>query len=234
MKMKRFLATATALSLLVGTTCFAADDATIGSIGDAAEGTAVEVSGSVEVPTISITVPTTADIVINPYQMSVTPDGAEASTNAIICPEYTITNESNVAVAVNVVSLGANLENANGAVMATSVLKGTETTKSVFCYLDVHEKGKTPTAYSKATNQLLVGTTAKPASKEAIATLAAGNETPATCDFSFAGSVIANPKVTDSVKAWSGSDSISIALKYSFTPQVITTTTNSGPAGSGT
>lgn len=220
MKMKRFLATATALSLLVGTTCFATD-ANIDSLSGAAEGTDIEVSGSVEVPTISITVPTTAAIVINPYQMSVTPDGAdEASTNAIICPEYTITNNSDVAVAVNVESLSADVSNAGGAVLATAALKGTETTKSVFCYLDVHTTGETATAYSKATNQLLVGTTAKPASKDAITTLDATGGDVTTCDFSFAGSVVANPTVTDSVTPWSDTDTVSIALKYSFTPQV--------------
>ncbi len=204
------------------------------------QGTPVEVTSSQNLPTINITVPTSLEIVINPYQMSYTL-GDGTSSDQIVCAEEEIVNESNVAIAVNVKELTAK-EVKEGITFATAPITSKDTGKSVFLYLEaVKNSDNFASAYNKtSTSQVAVpdattaGTKVKAAEKASIVILDKGSETATTAKVKVGGSVVANPTKTvtndDKTKTtlddpWTSEDTFKISFKFTFTPQVVATTT---------
>lgn len=241
---RKLVALILAATMVAGTglTASAADTtATIDAMDKAGAGQEITGAGEVNLPTIKVTVPTTADIVINPYQMEYTKDGDTdpLGSSQIISAEQEITNESNVAVAVNVVDLTAT-EVAEGVTISTTALTDKVTTKSAFLYLEVvKDDTDFAAAYNaKAANQVVVpyvkegDTKTKKGAKDAIVTLEAGDTTATKAKFKIGGSVVANPtKLSEDKKStiadtWSEEDKFGISFKFTFTPQVIPATKN--------
>lgn len=244
---KKLLTLILASTMLVGAT-LTVNAEEIADSAAAAEGSEITGSSTVNLPTIKITVPTTADIIINPYQMTYEDEDAGITGNSqIISAEQEIESLSNVAVAVNVKDLtttgvtdGINIE--------TAALTNKVVTKSAFLYLEVvnaEENGSYAfaDAYNKSsTSQIIIpnsealdakGKEIEAASKDAIVVLAASDETtPTTAAFKINGSVVANPVVVDeetdekTAAPWTDADSIGISFKFTFSPQVVETTTN--------
>jgi hypothetical protein len=204
------LALATAMVLGGTFTAFADDEATPTSVtitGPAAETgyeSKVTVSTDLEVPEVKITVPTTANITLNPYSIEI---GDDKDTSTIVMEKGTITNESNVPIAVTAAVKGTAPKDVT---LATAALKGTETTKSVFMYLALYKDGKVPDYDSKATDQIVVGT--KEVSKT-ITTLGIKDADDASCDYTFAGSCASN-----AAKAWTAADKVDVTLTWTFMP----------------
>lgn len=205
-------------------------------------GSGSEVTGdsTMNLPIINIDVPTTANIVLNPFQLTYTSDdldGTAVEDNAqVISAEQEIKSNSNVDIAVNIEDLKATPS--DGVTIATkSVADGKTTTKSAFLYLEVvgsdAEFGETY-ASTNASQVIVplavdgkIGTT-----KSAIVTLAK-NDTEETDDdtsakFKICGDLVANPTVTENkvvtAAPWTESDTISVAFKFTFTPQIVTAT----------
>ena len=173
----------------------------------------VTMATDVKVPEIKITVPTENSITLNPYGIAV---GDDNKTDKIVMngtaeDNFTIKNESNVQIGVNATAKAT----ANGdAVLATAALKGTETTKSVFLYLEVKTGAEYAAKYdTKATNQLAFA--AKGATKENIVTLAAGDSSATSCEYAILGDCSSTPE-----KAWTADDNVTLELTWSFTPQL--------------
>ena len=207
---KRFVAgmLSSAFVLSLGMSAFAADTATL----DGTEWTSdVEVTVTTEVPTIKVTLPTTADITINPYKMEVEVD-SETYSDSIISPEYTIKNESDCGVKITATASAAA---AGEAVIATAALKGTETTKSIFLYIDAAYEG---TAYgeaynSKAVNQLAI--TTKEASKT-IMELAAGADAATEGTYMIKGDAASAPATP-----WTATDTATVTLSFKIDPVAV-------------
>lgn len=239
---KKLVTLLLAATMMVGGTLnvFAADNTT-DLEGSEAAATGSEVTGesTVNLPVVKVTVPTTADIVINPFQMSYADEGAGIEGNSqIISAEHEISSSSNVAVAVNVADL-TTTEVTEGISVATAALTSKVTTKSAFLYLEVVKAGDDgkytfASAYDRAaTSQVIIPNSedasgkVKAASKDAIVVLdaAAGESTPSKAAFKIGGNVVANPVGSDGVAApWLESDNIGISFKFTFTPQVVTAT----------
>lgn len=96
-----------------------------------------EVTAQCDLPEIRVTVPSTAGIFINPYEMSVEIDGV-ASTDQIISTPAAIKNESLVPLSVNVTITGYLKENCIMRLVTESLKDDTETTsKCAFIYFEM-------------------------------------------------------------------------------------------------
>ena len=234
------LAGACALSMTSIAT-FAADTAIsdLGSDGVATQ--QVTFTSTTAMPTLKVTVPTTADVVLNPYKIAVTTP--ISGNDTIMSPEYEIKNESDCGIAV---SATVKATPGGGAAMATAALKGTETTKSVFMYLETTDttdtyygeyvakkvtakKGESLSAEQEAANkacdaQMVI--TTKETTKE-IATLAAGNTTAQSIFFKVQGDAVTAPKTP-----WVAADKVDLAMTLKITPNA-NAETGTGPSTPG-
>lgn len=98
----------------------------------------VDVPGTVNLPTINVVLPTTASMIMNPYQLEVKlnpKDTTEtAKTDQIITPLMTVKNLSNIGVQVGVTVKGTIGKTSNATFAAADVTPATETSKTAFIY----------------------------------------------------------------------------------------------------
>ena len=226
---RKLMAAALATTLVLSSSVLAfADDQNITDIAGLATGKEITGTSTVNSPTIKVTVPASADIIINPFKMEYTNDSITTPNKSqVISAEQSIKNESDVAVAVNVAELKA--EPSEGVTSGGKV-----TAKTAFMYLEVVDKNATfAEKYdAKAATQMAIpgiaasDTKTKAASKTNIITLGKKADATAEAKFKIGGDVVANPtKIDTSSKAtiddpWTSSDTISVKLKLTFTPQV--------------
>lgn len=228
---KKILAAALAMTMVLGgsVSALASDDrATVdeNSITNGVYGAELEIESVVNTPTIELKVPTSFKVGINPYKMEYNADkpedaAAEKSTNQIVCAEQTITNNSNVPVAVNVAELGATVATPSKAVLAAAAPTAAVKTKSVFLYLETKSAAKDDyDAFKPANKNVLVVPVTKTASKLNIMELDAKDGENAEMNFRFNGSVADSPS-----EVWTADDTIGLKVKFTFTPLVAPDTT---------
>lgn len=179
----------------------------------------VSVDTETNVPTIKVTIPTALTIGINPYQLEYEIDGAKY-TDVLANVEQTIKNESDVPISVSAVASAA-AASGSEVVLATTALKGTETTKSVFAFLEIKEKDAedgeaefSKTYDTKAVNQLVFST--KETTKKDMVTLPAGKDAATFAGFKIFGSAAAKP-----AKAWAATDTLDMKLTFKLDPVVV-------------
>lgn len=200
-------------------TAFAAD----ATVSDTTAETTVTGTGSINVPTIRVTVPTAFDVVLNPFQIAYEDaDGNTQKTQIVTVPQL-ITNESNVAVAVNVKEFKAT-PSSDVKLSAKPVAKATD--KSVYLYLEIVNSTTDTAANAKFTGTAsLVPTddSGDGSSKDAIVTLAAGDETATYAAFKLGGDMVVNPVEADGTATpWVAADKVDVSFKFTFTPQMAT------------
>ncbi len=212
------LAMAGALVLSAGSVVSAADT-TINAPTDGTYSSSVEATGEMKTPTINITLSDTTGkkVGLNPYGLEYIL-GSDRLKDAIANKAETITNASDVPIAVNATTT-ATIPSGSEAVMATGALKGTETTKSVFAYLQIAlGDSVTSDKYdAKAANQLIFGT--KATTKKAMVKLDASTGTNKKATYKIFGDVATKP-----AKAWVDGDTVDFKIVYQFEPEVITAT----------
>lgn len=182
-----------------------------------------EVAGTTKVPTVNVTIPTSAAITVNPYKMSVDvsadQDGSDMKNDQIISPVQYVKNESDVAIALDV-SITGKVE--GEAVFATAPVTDKILTKSAFVYFEIKaataEDGTGDptwaTAYdSKATDQVLLA--AKAVVKKDVAKLGKGDETPTYAAFRLNGNV-----ADKSTKPWASTDKVSATIAFTIKPAI--------------
>ncbi len=176
----------------------------------------VEGTTDVQVPTIDITVPDSLTVAINPYKMEYDIAGA-TTTDVLANVEQTITNASDVPIAISA-TVQATVTSPSEVVLATAPLKGTETTKSVFAYLEMSDtSGTYAEAYDKvSTKQVVLGKTA--VTKKDMIKLDAKDGATTDAYFKIMGDVAPNP-----AKAWTTDDTMGIAITFNFNPVAATT-----------
>lgn len=212
------LALAGVLALSSSSMALAADTVVEEPGADSTYSATVDVTTDTKVPVIKVTVPGELTVGINPYKLAYEISGDEY-TDSLANVEQTITNESDVAISI---SATVKAETVGEAVLATSALKGTETTKSIFAYLEIKEKADAnpgaafATAYdSKATNQIAF--TAKDTTKKDMVELAAKATDPTYAGFKIFGDVAAKP-----AKAWTSGDKLNMTLVFTIDPKAAT------------
>ena len=223
MKFKKLVSTALAgaMALSLSVPAFAADT-------DLEQST--NITGTTQAPTIKITVPAAGTVVVNPYKMSVTPDGGStAVTDQIISATQFIENASDVALKVSAEVTGTA---AGNLAFATASTQGSRapTTNSVFMYFEMLASDNNSTeptwatAYdSKATTQILVST--KATKKADMLTLAAGTGTAAASAGGYAAFHLAGDAASTPTTAWAAADKADVAIAFTFTPTATPTAT---------
>lgn len=231
MKLKKIMSTvlAGAMTLSMAVTAFAADT-------DLQQST--EVTGETKTPTISISVPATGKVILNPYKMSVDvsadQDGSDLKTDQIISAVSYIKNKTDVALNVSATATGK-IESTSTVkpVFATATTQGAKapTTKSVYMYLEVIDAGAgddadatapttAPTdsswkAYAAAnTNQILIG--AKAVTKtNMVTTNAVADGASNFIAYRLAGDAASAP-----TEAWASTDKVGVTIAFTFQPTV--------------
>lgn len=214
---KKLIALALAGVMTFGTslTAFAAD----AEVTDTATETTVTGTGSMNVPTIKVTVPTSFNVVLNPYQIAYEVDSESYKTQIVTVPQL-ITNESNVAVAVNVKEFKAT---PSSDVKLSAKAVGKATDKSVYLYLDIVNSTTEEAGKAKFAGSGLVPTddSESGSSKDAAVILAAGNEKATYAAFKLGGDMVVNPVDEDgNADPWVAADKVDVSFKFTFTPQM--------------
>lgn len=222
--MKKVLSVVLALALVL-TLAVPSFAANITDSAKAAEGITQAITGTTNVPTIAVTVPTTGTIVLNPYKLSyddsADQDGSGSNTDQVISATQYIVNGSSVPV---VVSASVKATPAGNAKLATKTLVGdTKTlTNSAYLYFEAKTADDNTTAvtdWSGATQQVL-GTAAK---KIALPTMAADvdGSTPTYLAYHIAGDAVANPTT-----AWTTADKYDVEIVFTVVAQAASSATS--------
>jgi hypothetical protein len=211
------LGMAVVMALFTSVTAFAADTTINGPNQNGKYSSTVVATGSTTVPTINVTVPSSATFIVNPYNIQVSTDSltelsdSDASLS-VVSPTYTITSKSDIGLNVDI-TLQGTIPSGSGVVLSSKALTGKETTKSVFIYLEIKAKSDTfKGSYTKASNQVILSKSST--TKKSVCFIPAGTSSnPSEAELKFFGSAAANPKT-----AWSKSDTVKATIKFTFRP----------------
>lgn len=167
-------------------------------------------------PEITVTVPATAEVFINPYRMPVI-IGSEETDAQIMSTPACIKNMSEVPISVSVSVTGAIKEGSNMR-LVMSTTQGTKlTSKSAFIYFEIQAADSDdPDAVYwdeeyDAAKHLVVRTYAR--TMKNIVALGADGEEGCFGAFRLTGDCVARPKT-----AWTEDDGIDVTISFTFTP----------------
>lgn len=164
---------------------------------------AAVVSDDIEDLIINVTLPSSVNVVINPYRLNV-----NNSYDSVVSPVYTVTNESECAVEIVATVYAAPTGNT---VISPAPLTGAETDKAVFLYLESAYGGTTfAESYSAAENQLAIGTSS--ASKK-IMTLESGWVISQEGQFRITGDTASQP-----ASPWTADDGVELIMSFKVEP----------------
>lgn len=167
-------------------------------------------------PKITVTVPATAEVFINPYQMPVVIDNKETDAQIVSTP-VCIENKSEVPINVSVSATGKIKEGSNMRLVMTPTQGTTLTSKSAFVYFEIQAANSDDldAVYwddeYDATKHLVIRTYAR--TMKNIVALGAAGEEGCFGAFRLSGDCVARPKT-----AWTENDGIDVAISFTFTP----------------
>lgn len=191
----------------------------------------VKVEGSIQVPTLNVVLPTTASMVMNPYNMSVKldpRDPASAVNDQIISSTMEVKNLSNIGVQVGINVTGTT---GKGDVAFAANSAATSTAKEAYVYVafEIGSTGLDVADTNGSGNSTVVLSTTPADVTDFAPTAAAGNantlaasadsKTPATngvLGFKFFGD-------TAPVTTWTDKDTLAATIAFTFTPVAVDT-----------
>lgn len=178
--------------------------------------TITKVSALCDLPKISVSVPATGKILINPYKMSMTV-GDNVLDDQIVSIPGCIKNESSIPLQVGVTVSGAVKANSN-MLLSNITTEGTNlTSKSAFLYFEIKAAdSETPDdsiweSEYDAEKHVVVGV--RPSSKKNIVKLGAEGNTGSYGAFRLTGDCVASPS-----DEWKDSDGVDVEVAFTFTP----------------
>lgn len=176
---------------------------------------------TISLPTLKLKLPTNINFGVNPYKLTVDFGDLEDQTDKIISPEFTIENDSDCAVNVDM-NISAATE--GNATISTKALTAKDTKNIVFLYVETTTtSGTYAGSYpSDTAKQYVFGTNAKPNVVKKAFTLEAKDATDGSGKdagyFKICGDAVSNPDT-----AWADTDKISATIKFDIAPTVIET-----------
>lgn len=230
---KKVLSVVLAMTMLMGMSVASfAEDTVVTTPAAAAAGAEVSATSSTNLPIIKITVPTASTIVVNPFQLTVG-EGDAARNDQILAAVQELKSESNVPILVNIDSFKATVaEGSTVTIGKASAVKAVP--KTAYITLKMGKDLATTDAAEIKKIKTVVATTTG-ASLASAYTLEAGVftgdtcTTPAKVQYQIGGDVNANPVIVNSDKTttpdpWTdaAADHITVSVKFTFTPQIIT------------
>ena len=177
-----------------------------------------EIDTLAEEPYIQVTVPTSASILINPYQMDYELADGTICNDPIIGEPGVIESESNVPLSISVEAIGTS--DSGETVFTTSDISPDETQKAVFMYLELQSSvdGLTPdfdwsSAYDA--DQHLLITESTRSMSDMLVMDEATQDTSSYAMFRMSGQVVSTPTYM-----WNSNDAVSVHLVFTFKPMV--------------
>ena len=166
-----------------------------------------------QLPEISVKVPSSSEIFINPYKMDVTIEADETNAQIVSVPAA-IENESPVPLQVTATVTGK-LKEGSDMSLSTSPTNGIGTRKKAFLYFEIVAANDEDSAsWAKeydAEKHLIVRTTAK--TKKNIVTLSQSGKPGSVGAFRLTGDCTATPKIP-----WAEKDGIDVEIAFTFKP----------------
>jgi len=250
--MKKMLSMIMAIAMVasLAVTAFADESFTVGSgeypasenVTDTNKAFTSTIKSKVKAPTIKVTIPTTNNVYLNPYKMSVALDENNNSNSEIVSIPTIIKSETDCKLAFSAVvtgkaSTGVTLEKA-------SVKKddGTDAKKTNSVYMYVYFTSDSVTASTTSitpspvftadtthpnVNAIVVSTTASKNTK--VMELADGSTTAQYGAFIVAGDIVAAPDTP-----WTEKHTVDVTVALSIAPVQASTGTGTGTGGTGT
>lgn len=178
-------------------------------------------------PTIKVTVPSTAEVYLNPLKLPVSID-SKSSREQIISTPCVIANESDVPLQVDVTVTGQVNEGSNMTLVTTSTKKVASTIKRAFIYFEIQpadtddvSKVKWDAEYDKTKKNHIPVTSSE---RTKINVLILAGMTPdgemaekgGYAAFRLTGDAIVSPK-----KAWTEADGLTVEIAFTFTPAIL-------------
>ena len=188
---------------------------------------AAGVPAEAEPPVISVSVPDTGTVIVNPYRLPVELDGQE-TTEQIAGSTMILENRGNVAVDVSVSAIGSPT---GGVVFTARPPAESATEKELFLYAEFQPLSDPVLRpgwsgwYSDSTNQILVS--AQGAAKADVLRLEAGGAPYSWGAARLFGSAAACP-----AQPWEAGDGFHVNLAFTFTPAAAETAASDIPGGS--
>ena len=177
-------------------------------------------------PTIKVTVPSTAEVFLNPFRLPVSID-SKSSREQIVSTPCVIASESDVPLQVDVTVIGQINEGSNMSLVTSSTKNSTSTSKRAFIYFEIQPADTDDpsdvswdAAYNRS-NKNHIPVTTMERSKTNILVLACTTldgeiaEKGGYAAFRLTGDVIAAPK-----KPWTEDDGLTVEIAFTFTPLV--------------
>lgn len=175
-------------------------------------------------PTIKVTVPATAEVILNPFRLPVSID-SQSSRQQIVFSPCVIASESDVPLQVNVTVVGEINEGSNMSLTTSSTKNSVSTSKRAFIYFEMQsadsEDLRKVTWDSAYTSKKHIPVTTMKRTKTNMATLANATldgeiaEKGGYAAFRLTGDAIATPK-----KPWTEDDGLTVEIAFTFVPLV--------------
>lgn len=182
-----------------------------------ADGNRTVITALCELPEISVVVPTSAEVFINPYELPID-IGSTASTAQIISTPVCIENKSEVPLEVGVSAIAEEREGSSSLLLTGASTGGTGAIKRAFVYFEIQATNTADPPASiwdtdfNAEKHLVVRSFELPARKM-VTLSAADGDTPYGA-FRLTGDCSANPVVG----SWTEADGITVKVTFTFTP----------------
>lgn len=183
----------------------------------------VRLSAMVNLPVISVVVPTSGIVYLNPYELPVVLNG-KVDRSSIVSVPWRIENRSEVPLQVNATVFGYVEGSSDMTLSATSVAQSTSTRKLAFLYLDCQQANPTSNVDNLSwpafdpTKNVVIKTTRETSKKNILVLSAATSDGQTAAGgvgvFRISGDVTPNPK-----EAWNpAEDLVSVSITFTFTP----------------
>lgn len=181
----------------------------------------ITIRATCKLPTIQVTVPTSASVYINPLRLPVS-IGDEDGHQQIISTPAAIANRSDVPLSVNVAVRGT-VKSGSDMTLVSAPTGGTGTDKSAFVYFEIKQANSEypedvqwDNSYDAANHMLIMN--GEPITRQEIMTLPAKTldgevSEGGYAQFRLTGDAVQNPTIP-----WNSRDGINVVVAFTFTP----------------
>lgn len=178
------------------------------------EGATTEITASCNLPEILVTVPATAQVFINPYEMPVEIDGASL-TEQIVSTPAAIENKSEVPLSVTV-TLTGKVDTDSDMRLVTSSTKGGSSWKYAFIYFEAQAVSNPnqvvwDSEFDEEKHIVLRDGEGRP--RENMVTIAQADQADHFCAFRLTGDCVPAPR-----DPWTESDQLKVSIMFTFVP----------------